>query len=175
MPHFAWRTLILLALCSFFASENDMNALIRGVRFAMRIGRAECAKGVFEPKGDSTDTKGIFYMGDADPDRVRLIYLLLISPPFLTAGADLFAIAWYVQITDEEIKEYILAHCSAAFHPVSSFLPSSHVHPSTSRERRGEQIEELMHAYIYCTDIDRSHRRITRDGRRRSPPTRVRR
>ncbi len=115
-----------------------MNALIRGVRFAMRIGRAECAKGVFEPKGDSTDTKDIFYMGDADPDRVRPIYLdlLLISPPFLTAGADLFATAWYVQITDEEIKEYILAHCSAAFHPVSSFLPSSYVHPSTSREER---------------------------------------
>ena len=58
---------------SFFASDNDMNVLIRGVRFAMRIGRAECAKGVFEPKADSTDTKDFFYMGDADPDRVRTI------------------------------------------------------------------------------------------------------
>ena len=55
-----------------------MNVLIRGVRFAMRIGRAECAKGVLEPKADSTDTKDIFYMGDADPDRVRTISL-----PFL--------------------------------------------------------------------------------------------
>jgi hypothetical protein len=52
-----------------------MNVLIRGVRFAMRIGRAECAKGIFEPKADSTDTKDFFYMGDADPDRVRTIGL----------------------------------------------------------------------------------------------------
>lgn len=64
-----------------------MNVLIRGVRFAMRIGRAECAKGVFEPKADSTDTKDFFYMGDADPDRVRCTISLL--PPFLFfAGAD---------------------------------------------------------------------------------------
>jgi len=52
-----------------------MNVLIRGVRFAMRTGRAECAKGVFEPKADSEDTKDFFYMGDADPDRVRTISL----------------------------------------------------------------------------------------------------
>jgi choline dehydrogenase len=58
---------------SFFASDRDMNVLIRGVRFTMRIGRAECAKGVFEPKADSRDTNDFFYMGDADPDRVRTI------------------------------------------------------------------------------------------------------
>jgi choline dehydrogenase len=69
---------------SFFASDNDMNVLIRGVRFAMRIGRAECGKGIFEPKADSTDTKDFFYMGDADPDRVRTISSpLLFSPSFL--------------------------------------------------------------------------------------------
>jgi hypothetical protein len=69
---------------SFFASDNDMNVLIRGVRFSMRIGRAECAKGVLEPKADSSDTKDFFYMGDADPDRVRTISLLLFRPrPFL--------------------------------------------------------------------------------------------
>ena len=74
---------------SFFASDNDMNMLIRGVRFAMRIGRAECVKGVFEPKADSTDTKDFFYMGDADPDRVRTISLpsLLPSSPSPIAGA----------------------------------------------------------------------------------------
>jgi hypothetical protein len=60
---------------SFFASDNDMNVLIRGVRFAMRVGRAECVKGVFEPKADSADTKDFFYMGDADPDRVRTMSL----------------------------------------------------------------------------------------------------
>ena len=55
-----------------------MNVLIRGVRLAMRVGRAECVKGVFEPKADSVDTKDFFYLGDADPDRVRTI-----PPPFL--------------------------------------------------------------------------------------------
>jgi hypothetical protein len=71
-----------------------MNVLIRGVRFAMRIGRVECAKGIFEPKADSTDTEDFFYMGDADPDRVRTISSpLLFSPrPFsFFAGADLSA------------------------------------------------------------------------------------
>ena len=57
---------------SFFASENDMNVLARGVRFSMRIGRANCVKNVLEPKTDSTDTKDFFYMGDADPDRASL-------------------------------------------------------------------------------------------------------
>ena len=49
-----------------------MNILIRGVRFSMRIGRANCVKGVLEPKADSTDPKDFFYLGDADPDRVRI-------------------------------------------------------------------------------------------------------
>ena len=70
-----------------------MNVLIRGVRFVMRIGRAECAKGVFEPKADSTDTKDFFYMADADPDRVRTDFLLTLFPCslssfFFFAGAD---------------------------------------------------------------------------------------
>ena len=49
-----------------------MNILIRGVRFSMRIGRTNCVKNVLEPKADSTDTKDFFYLGDADPDRVRI-------------------------------------------------------------------------------------------------------
>jgi hypothetical protein len=65
-----------------------MNVLICGVRFAMRIGRAECTKGVLEPKADSEDTKDFFYMGDADPDRVRTITVIFFS---LFAGADLSA------------------------------------------------------------------------------------
>ncbi|KAI0290299.1 GMC oxidoreductase [Russula brevipes] len=77
---------------NFFASENDMNILVRGVRFSMRVGRTDCVKNILEPKAESTDTKDFFYMGDADPDR----------------------------ITDEEIKEYIRGHCSAAFHPTST-------------------------------------------------------
>ncbi len=71
---------------SFFASDNDMNVLIRGVRFSMRVGRAESVKGVFEPKADSEDTKDLFYMGDADPDRVRTISRLppTLLPPSLS-------------------------------------------------------------------------------------------
>ncbi|KAH9968390.1 GMC oxidoreductase [Russula compacta] len=77
---------------NFFASENDMNVLIRGVRFSMRIGRTNRVKNILEPKADSTDASDFFHMGDADPD----------------------------QITDEEIKEFIRAHCTAAFHPTST-------------------------------------------------------
>ncbi|KAI0295100.1 GMC oxidoreductase [Multifurca ochricompacta] len=74
---------------NFLASENDLNVLVRGVRFSQRIGRTKRVDGILEPRSDSTDTKDFFYMGDADPDR----------------------------ITDEEIKEFIRGHCSAAFHP----------------------------------------------------------
>ena len=49
-----------------------MNVLVRGVRFSMRIGRTERVKGVLEPEADSADKKDFFYMGDADPDRVRI-------------------------------------------------------------------------------------------------------
>lgn len=55
---------------SFFSSENDMNVLVRGVRFTMRICRTERVKGILEPKADSVDKKDYFYMSDADPDRV---------------------------------------------------------------------------------------------------------
>jgi hypothetical protein len=52
-----------------------MNVLIRGVRFSMRLGRANCVKNIFEPKADSTDTADFFYMSDADPDRVRTVHV----------------------------------------------------------------------------------------------------
>lgn len=58
-----------------------MNLLVRGVRFSMRVGRAQCVKNVFEPKADSTDTDDFFYMGDADPDRVRAPFCFCF--PFL--------------------------------------------------------------------------------------------
>jgi choline dehydrogenase len=66
---------------SFFASGNDMNILIRGVKFSMRIGRANCVKGIIEPKADSTDIQDPFYIGDADPDRVHPPLHLFISSP----------------------------------------------------------------------------------------------
>ncbi|KAI0270491.1 GMC oxidoreductase [Gloeopeniophorella convolvens] len=77
---------------NYFADDNDMAVLVRGVRFAQRLGRSRAFAGVLEPRADSTDPKDLFYMGDADPAR----------------------------ITDEEIKDYIRAHCSAAFHPTST-------------------------------------------------------
>ena len=55
---------------SFFSSENDLNVLVRGVRFTMRVCRTERVKGILEPKADSVDKKDFFYMSDADPDRV---------------------------------------------------------------------------------------------------------
>lgn len=84
-PRLPWCTTDVRPRASFFASDNDMNVLIRGVRLAMRLGRAECVKGVFEPKADSTDTKDFFYMGDADPDRVRTTSLLLLFSPLPSA------------------------------------------------------------------------------------------
>ncbi|KAI0063347.1 GMC oxidoreductase [Artomyces pyxidatus] len=77
---------------NFFAVENDMNVLVRGVRFALHLGRTERAKGILEPKKHSTDQSDFFWPGDADPDL----------------------------ITDEEIKQFIRSHCSAAFHPTST-------------------------------------------------------
>ena len=50
-----------------------MNVLVRGVRVSMRVGHANCVK------TDSTDAKDFFYMGDADPDRVRT-YPTLVAP-----------------------------------------------------------------------------------------------
>jgi hypothetical protein len=65
------RVVLTLDFNSFFSSENDMNVLVRGVRFTMRISRTERVKGILEPKADSTDKNDFFYMSDADPDRVR--------------------------------------------------------------------------------------------------------
>ena len=72
---------------SYLASDNDMNLLVRGVRLIMRIAHTECAKGIFEPKADSTDTNDTFYMGDADPDRVRTISL---PPTLLPSSLPIF-------------------------------------------------------------------------------------
>ncbi len=68
-----------------------MNVLVRGVRFSMRIGRTERVKGVLEPMADSADKEDFFYMGDADPDRVRtqshhplILTLLYFAPGDMT-------------------------------------------------------------------------------------------
>jgi hypothetical protein len=109
-----------------------MNVLIRGVRFSMRIGRANCVKGILEPKTDSTDTKDLFYMGDADPDRVHCQPVRFVSS----------VLTWChraaLQITDEEIKEFIRSHCGTVFHPVRAivFLPRATSHAFCRRRLR---------------------------------------
>jgi len=77
---FCFRVALTPGFNSFLSSENDMNVLVRGVRFCMRVGRTECVKGVLEPKADPTDEKDWFYMGDVDPDRVRIQSLFFLKP-----------------------------------------------------------------------------------------------
>jgi hypothetical protein len=57
-----------------------MNVLVRGVRFCLRVSRANCVKNILEPKADSTDAKEFFRLGDADPDRVRIIHTKYSTP-----------------------------------------------------------------------------------------------
>jgi hypothetical protein len=135
-----------------------MNVLIRGVRFAMRLGRTNCVKGVLEPKADSTDTNDLFYAGDADPDRVELHRSLTPSTSFLLENTDAG-----LQITDEEIKQFIHAHCAAAFHPVRCPFPIVYLLPAVS--------SHLLN--FFFADVDRAHRRLFRDRSRRSAPARI--
>lgn len=79
-----FRFVLTSDLNSFFSSENDMNVLVRGVRFTMRISRTERVKGILEPKADSADKKDYFYMSDADPDRVCYTITSPYCDPHLT-------------------------------------------------------------------------------------------
>ncbi|EIM79461.1 GMC oxidoreductase [Stereum hirsutum FP-91666 SS1] len=76
----------------FFSSENDLNTVVRGVRFSLRLARTERMKGIFDLDEREEDTTSGFWPGDADPD----------------------------MITDEEIKMFVRRNCAAAFHPTST-------------------------------------------------------
>lgn len=58
---------------SFFASENDTNALVRATRFAMRLAHTPPARGILLPdlKARSQDKSDYFWLGDSDPETVR--------------------------------------------------------------------------------------------------------
>ncbi|EIM79458.1 GMC oxidoreductase [Stereum hirsutum FP-91666 SS1] len=77
---------------NFLSSENDLNTVVRGVRFVLRLARTERMKGIFDLKPHEEDTTSYFWPGDADPDK----------------------------ITDEQIKAFVRRNCVAAFHPTSS-------------------------------------------------------
>ncbi len=57
--------------CSYYASENDLNVVARGVRFLLRLARTEPLASLLDLKAHATDTGDFFWPGDADPDQVR--------------------------------------------------------------------------------------------------------
>ncbi|KAI0052433.1 GMC oxidoreductase [Auriscalpium vulgare] len=97
----------------FLTVENDLNILVKGVRFALQLAHTPAVKGIVEPKKELADKTHYFWPGDADPDTVRRL------SPFISAH---LTTEWILggQITDDEIKAVILKRCSAAFHPVST-------------------------------------------------------
>jgi hypothetical protein len=160
-----------------------MNVLIRGVRFCLRVGRANCVKNILEPKPDSTDAKEFFQLGDADPDRVRMItyqifHSQVLSPRWPRTHADCACPT--LQITDEEIKEYIREHCGAAFHPVSDpfrdyerLRTGAHAQPSFSLSRRRRRASAPLRILASSTRVCAcSASRASASSTRRSFPTR---
>jgi choline dehydrogenase len=74
---------------NYLANPNDMKVLVRGVRLALRIGRARALEPVFRLKDHYEDKNNDLWLGDADPDK----------------------------ITDDEIIEHIRADASSMYHP----------------------------------------------------------
>lgn len=54
---------------SYFASDNDMNVLVRGMRFMLHLGRTEPLASVIELDEATSDTSKLFWPGNADPDQ----------------------------------------------------------------------------------------------------------
>ncbi|KAF7791371.1 hypothetical protein EIP86_002385 [Pleurotus ostreatoroseus] len=77
---------------NYYASENDLNVVARGVRFLLRLARTEPLASMLDLKPHSTDTNDFFWPGDADPDK----------------------------ITDDEIKSFIRKNALPDFHPACS-------------------------------------------------------
>ncbi|OCH84495.1 GMC oxidoreductase [Obba rivulosa] len=80
---------------NYFASENDLNVLMRGVRFILRLVRTEPLAPLLdlESREDGkVDGEDVFWPGNADPDKV----------------------------SDEELKAWIRKNVETVFHPVST-------------------------------------------------------
>ncbi|TDL17531.1 GMC oxidoreductase, partial [Rickenella mellea] len=77
---------------NYFSHPNDLKVLVRGVRLALRIGRAAALQPLLDLKRDSDDKGDIFWPGDADPDKV----------------------------TDDELEKWIKENAETIYHPVST-------------------------------------------------------
>ncbi|KAJ3553699.1 hypothetical protein NM688_g3475 [Phlebia brevispora] len=88
---------------NYFASESDLNVVVRAVRFTQHLARTEPLASLLAPRPELTDRKtNIFWVGDVDPDKV----------------------------TDDELKEFVKENSLPEYHPISSCRMG--VDPSTS-------------------------------------------
>ncbi|GBE80631.1 Pyranose dehydrogenase 1 [Sparassis crispa] len=86
----AWDKPLIHA--NYFDSESDMNVVIRGTRFLLRMAHTEPLASALDLRPESQDKSSFFWPGDADPEKV----------------------------TDDELKEWIRRNSSPSFHPVST-------------------------------------------------------
>lgn len=69
--------------CSHFASENDLNVVLRGVRLLLKLARTEPVSSALNLSDQTKALEDIFWPGDADPDKV--LYAVLLIPSGLTS------------------------------------------------------------------------------------------
>ncbi|KZS95254.1 GMC oxidoreductase [Sistotremastrum niveocremeum HHB9708] len=77
---------------NYFADDNDMKVLIKGVRLCLRVARSQPLFSRLDLRSDNTDMNDVFWLGDADPDKV----------------------------TDEELREWLLRNVETLYHPTST-------------------------------------------------------
>ncbi|KAF7799205.1 hypothetical protein EIP86_010436 [Pleurotus ostreatoroseus] len=77
---------------NYFASETDLNVVVRAVRLAQRLARIEPLASMLDLRPDSADPKSIWWVGDVDPDAA----------------------------TDEDLKEFIRGNALPEYHPIST-------------------------------------------------------
>ncbi|KZT35292.1 alcohol oxidase [Sistotremastrum suecicum HHB10207 ss-3] len=77
---------------NYFAHQNDINVLIKGVRLCLRIARSRPLFNRLNLRSDNTDKDDVFWLGDADPDKV----------------------------TDDEIHEWLKKNVETLYHPIGT-------------------------------------------------------
>ena len=55
---------------SYFSSESDMNVVLRGTRFLLRMARTQPLASILDLRTKPDKTEAFFWPGDADPDLV---------------------------------------------------------------------------------------------------------
>lgn len=63
---------------SYFAHQNDVNVLIKGVRLCLRIARSRPLFNRLNLRSDNTDKDDVFWLGDADPDKGTRCHIYLL-------------------------------------------------------------------------------------------------